>query len=44
MGRFKEPVASRNQLILMPQSLDEMVPVASVACCRSPASVMNKSG
>lgn len=25
MGRFKEPTASRNQLILMPQSLDEMV-------------------
>ena len=25
MGVFKEPTASRNQLILMPQSLDEMV-------------------
>jgi len=25
MGRFKEPSASRKQLILMPQSLDEMV-------------------
>jgi transposase len=25
MRRFKEPTASRNQLILMPQSLDEMV-------------------
>ena len=25
MGRFKEPASSRNQLILMPQCLDEMV-------------------
>jgi transposase len=25
MGKFKEPTASRNQLILMPHSLDEMV-------------------
>lgn len=25
MGKFKEPMASRHQLVLMPQSLDEMV-------------------
>lgn len=25
MRRFKEPTASRNRLILIPQSLDEMV-------------------
>lgn len=25
MGKFKEPTASRNQLVLMPQCLDEMV-------------------